>query len=241
MEAPENTMAAFERAIALGADALELDVHVTADDEVVVVHDPTIDRTTGAPGVVASMTSKALRTADAGFTFSPDGGSSHPFRDRGLRVPLLAEVLEAFPHTPLLVEVKTVRAMGALERIVRRHDAAGRVVPASEHHGALTAFRASPFRCGASGRDIARLYFGSLVNAPLPRRVPYGLLAVPHRWRGLEVPTPRFIRAAGLLGAAVHVWTVDDPAAAIQLWQRGVSGIVTNDPGQLVVARQQMR
>ena len=237
VEAPETTMAAFERAVALGADAIELDVRVTADDDVVVLHDPTLLRTTGISGAVEAMTTRAVHDADAGSTFSPDGGRSFPFRERNVRVPLLAEVLEAFPHTPLLVEVKTVRAMQALEKLVRRHGAAGRVVPASEHHGALTSFRADPFHCGASRRDIARLYFGALVGAPLPRRGHYGLLAVPYRWRGLEVPTRGFIRAAHRLGAAVHVWTVDDPAEARRLWERGVSGIVTNDPGTMLAAR----
>lgn len=239
--APENTMESFQRAVELGADAIEMDVRITADGEIVVVHDPTLDRTAGIRGVVQSMTARQLREADAGAGFTPDGGLSYPFRGRGVRVPLLAEVLEAFPETPLLVEVKTVGAMRALEQLVRRHGAAGRVVPASEHHGALVAFRDAPFRCGASRRDIARLYFGSLLRAPLPQHGRYGLLAVPYRWHGLEVPTPGFVSAAQDVGAAVHVWTVDEPADARRLWERGVSGIVTNDPAAMVAELQRMR
>ncbi len=227
-EAPENTLEAFARALELGADALELDVRLSADGEVVVLHDPTLQRTTSASGSVSAMTVEELRSVDAGYNFTPDGGRTFPFRERGVYVPTLEEVLERFPDTPLLVEVKTPDAMRPLERLVRHHGAEGRVVPASAHHDALVAFREAPFRCGASGRDIARLFFGSLLRAPLPR-CGYGLLAVPDRWRGLEVPTRTFIRAASRVGASVHVWTVDDPALARRLWDRGAAGMVTND------------
>lgn len=236
VEAPENTLPAFALAVELGADAIELDVHLSADGEVVVLHDPTLDRTCARPGAVAGLTTRELRAVDAGAAFTPDGGRTFPFRERGVHVPTLAEVLEAFPGVPLLVEVKTPAAMDALAALVRRHGAEGRVVPASAHHEALLAFRDAPFRCGASGRDIARLFFGSLFRAPSPPRGAYGLLAVPLRWRGLEVPVPRFLRAAHRLGAAVHVWTVDDTGTAMHLWKRGVAGIVTNDPRSMVRA-----
>jgi len=206
---------------------------------VVVMPDPTVDRSTDASGHVASRHASGLRERDAGYTFSIDGGRTFPFRGRGLHVPTLHEVPESFPELPLLVEVKTPTAMSALADLVRHHGAEGRVVPASSHDGALVAFRQAPFRCGGSRRDIARLYFGSLLRAPLPRRGRYGLLAVPDRWRGLEVPTSGFIRAARRLGAAVHVWTVDDPATARRLWSRGVAGIVTNDPAAIVRCRDE--
>lgn len=241
IEAPENTIAAFERAVELGADALELDVHLSADGQVVVLHDPTLDRTTNARGPVAARTVSDLREVDAGASFSPDGGRTFPFRERGVYVPTFAELLERFPDVPLLVEVKTPAAMAALADVVRHHGAERRVVPASTHDDALHAFRQPPFHCGGSRRDIARLYFGSLVGAPLPRSSRYGLLAVPYRWRGLHVPTPRFIRAARMAGAAVHVWTVDDPDTARRLWESGVSGIVTNDPAVMCEARPARR
>ena len=238
-EAPENTLPSFQLAVELGADALELDVRLSADGQVVVLHDPTLERTTGASGAVAAMTVSQLRNTDAGYHFTPDGGRTFPYRDRGVYVPTLAEVLEMIPDIPLLVEVKTPAATQALERVVMRHGAADRVVPASAHHSALTAFRQRPFRCGASGRDIARLYFGSLLRAPLPASA-YGLLAVPDRWHGLDVPTSTFIRAASRLGASVHVWTVDNPDLARRLWQRGAAGIVTNDVRRILELRAEM-
>ena len=105
-EAPENTLSSFTRALSAGADALELDVRVTADGVPVVIHDPTLDRTTDRAGAVASLSVQEVRAADAGARFTPDGGASLPFRGQGVTVPTLAEVLQRFPGTPLVVELK---------------------------------------------------------------------------------------------------------------------------------------
>lgn len=95
--APENTLEAFRIGVEAGARGLELDAHMTLDGEVVVLHDPTVDRTTDGSGAVAEMPLADLRRLDAGYRFSPDGGSSYPYRGRGLRIPTLAEVYDEFP------------------------------------------------------------------------------------------------------------------------------------------------
>lgn len=213
-EAPENTMPAFERAVALGADAIELDVHLAADGEVVVLHDPTLDRTTTGHGPVAAHAAAELAR---------------------LGVPRLADVLAAWPDLPLLVEVKAVAARDALARLLREQRATDRCVVASEHDAAMHPFRLPPFLAGATRRDIIRLALAPLLG--LPRAAAYRLLSVPWRHRGIEVPTPGFIRRAALLGAAVSVWTVDDPALAVRLWARGANGVLTNDPRRLLPLR----
>ena len=112
-DAPENTIESFAQALALGADALELDVRVTRDAVPVVIHDPTLYRTTGQRDLVADMTAAQLSHADAGATFSKDAGMSFPYRARGLTVPTLAAVLERFADVPLLIEVKVPEAVDA--------------------------------------------------------------------------------------------------------------------------------
>src|SRR5919202_1914689 len=84
---PENTLEAFRQAVEMGAGGLELDVHLTRDGHVVVIHDPTLDRTTGGTGPIAEMALDDLRGIDAGHNFSPDGGGTFPYRGFGLRVP----------------------------------------------------------------------------------------------------------------------------------------------------------
>ena len=228
-EAPENTLPAFELAASQGADALELDVRLTADGVPVVIHDATLDRTTDRRGPVATLTAAELRTADAGARFTPDGGRSFPYRSAGVRVPTLGEVLAALPALPLLVEVKEPQAQEAVRRVLLEHRAAERCAVASEHDAALDAFREGPFACAASGREISQLYWAVALGRPLPR-VRYQLLSVPIRYRGLPVPTRRFVASARRLGCPVHVWTVNTTAAARRLWDRGVAGIVTNVP-----------
>src|SRR5437762_52379 len=102
--APENTMAAFDNGLALGADGLELDVHLSRDGRVVVHHDRTLDRTTNLRGVVAGHTADELARADAGSRFQRNG--SFPFRGRGIGVPLLADVLARFRDVPIVIELK---------------------------------------------------------------------------------------------------------------------------------------
>ncbi|HEX3159080.1 MAG TPA: glycerophosphodiester phosphodiesterase [Gemmatimonadaceae bacterium] len=231
--APENTLESFRLALQHGAQALELDVHAARDGTPVVIHDPDLRRTTDQAGPVADLPLRAIRGADAGHAFTPDGGRTFPWRGRGVRVPTLAEVLEEFPDTPLLIELKTRRVQHAVARLLRAHAAEARSVVAAADHGAVALFRQAPFLVGASRRDIARLYFGLRAGLWLPRPQ-YCLLSVPLTFRGLYVPTPRFVAAARRLGATVHVWTVDEPSVARRLWDDGVSGVVTNDTERIV-------
>jgi glycerophosphoryl diester phosphodiesterase len=238
-EAPENTLPAFEAAVRRGADAIELDVRLTADGAPVVLHDATLDRTTERTGPLAAITLAELRLVDAGWRFTPDAGRTHPYRGGEARVPTLGEVLWACPRLNLLVEVKEPTAGEAVRRVLLQDDAAARCVLASEHREALLAFDEPPFIRGASAPEISALYWAALLR----RRTAapgYRMLSVPLRYRGLPVPTSGFVAAARANGCAVHVWTVDSPDTARRLWRRGVSGIVTNAPGTMVEARQSL-
>ena len=231
-QAPENTMPAFEQAADLAADALELDVHLSADGVPVVIHDPTLDRTTDRRGPVAACTLAELREADAGATFSPDGGGSFPWRGREVRMPTLIEVLERLPELPLLIELKSAAVQHAVRRLLKQQDAAARCLVASADHAAVAVFREPPFLACASRRDIVRLLLRAHLAVPTGP-IGYRALSVPDRHRGFPVPTTRFIAAARRLGLPVHVWTVNDPVVAQALWRRGAAGIVTNDPAKL--------
>jgi glycerophosphoryl diester phosphodiesterase len=234
--APENTLPAFELAVRQGAHAIELDVRLTADRVPVVLHDATLDRTTSGRGPLASLTLAQLQAFDAGARFTTDRGQTFPFRGSGVPVPTLAEVLRAVPGMPMLVEIKEPAAQEAVRRVLLEEDAVGRCVLASEHHAALAVFREPPFVVAASGREIGALYRAALFRR-VPERVSYRTLSVPERYRGLRVPSRNFVAAARGLGCPVHVWTVDDPAAARRLWAAGVAGIVTNVPGPMREAR----
>jgi glycerophosphoryl diester phosphodiesterase len=172
---------------------------------------------------------------DAGYRFAI--GSETPFRGAGVRVPTLREVLERYPSTPLLIELKVVEAQGPVRDELIRAGAERRVVVASFLHDALAAFRRSDFLVGASRRDIVRLKAASWLRLPA-RDGSVVAYAVPDRYKDrIPVPTPAFIRAATRLGRPVHVWTVDEPARARQLWDQGAAGIITNYPARIRAAR----
>ncbi|MEA2722260.1 MAG: glycerophosphoryl diester phosphodiesterase [Gemmatimonadales bacterium] len=148
--APENTLEAFDLALRQGADAFELDVRLTADGVPVVIHDPTMERTTARRHSVAGETLAQLREADAGARFSPDGGRSFPFRGSGVVIPTLAQVLDTFPDMPLLLDIKESRAQAAVRQLLLEKRAADRTVLASDDAAALTGL----IRHGSPGRRL---------------------------------------------------------------------------------------
>jgi len=235
--APENTLPAFDLAVRQGADAIELDVRLTADGVPVVLHDDTLDRTTGGHGPVKALSLAELREVDAGARFTLDGGRSFPFRAAEVRIPTLSEVLRGFPRMPLLLDLKEPAVQEAVRRVLLEESAVERCVLASEHHAALQAFRQPPFIVAASGAEIGTLYRAVLLRR-VPASVAYRLVSVPVRYRGVPVPTRGFVAAARGLGCPVHVWTVNDPATALTLWGRGVAGMVTNLPAVILEARE---
>lgn len=236
-EAPENTLPSFLRAIEQGVDAIELDVHVTADDIPVVMHDPTVMRTTSGGGAVATTSLRRLRELDAGARFTPDGGATHPYRDTGVRVPTVEEVLAAIPaDMPMLIEVKAIHAQWALRRVLERFKAASRCVVAAFEAGSLNAFQEPPFTCGASRRDVLQLMARTAAGLK-PGRVPYRALCPPNEYYGVPVPMGLIVRGARKLNAPVHVWTVDEPREARRLWGLGVNGIISNAPRRILEER----
>ncbi len=236
--APENTLEAFRAGLEDGAGGLELDLRLTSDGHVVVMHDATVDRTTDGSGPVRDMTLEVIRKLDAGYRFTPDGGRTHPFRGRGVVVPTFEEILEAFPDVPVNADIKD--PIPGVERIVlsviERAGARERVIVASRHLGVMRRFRRLVAGCvptAASGPEIRAFYL--LAGAGLQRvlRPGYEALQVPSVYRGVRVVTPRFVRAAHGMGLRVDVWTINGAEEMRSLLDMGVDVIMTDHPGVL--------
>jgi glycerophosphoryl diester phosphodiesterase len=220
--APENTMAAFEAAVAAGVTHLETDVHATLDGVLVAFHDPTLDRLTHLTGRVATLSWPQLR--DAGLR----GGD---------RMPLLADLLAAWPHIRINVDLKSDAAVLPFVELLRRTRSTDRICVASfsdrRRRVAVRALTgtgpvASSLGVGSSTRLVA-LAAGGAPPGVL-RRVLAGAVAVqlPDRAGPVPVVTRRLVRGVHAAGAQVHVWTVDDPARMRELIGVGVDAIVTN-------------
>ncbi len=103
---PENTLAGFQEGLRVGADVLELEVHLTADGHLVAIHDNTVDRTTDGSGPVREKTLRELKGLDAGYRFTRDGGKTYPCRGQGITVPALEKIYQEFSDVPVNVEIK---------------------------------------------------------------------------------------------------------------------------------------
>jgi glycerophosphoryl diester phosphodiesterase len=232
---PENTLASFESGIALGAAALEFDVHVSRDGHAVVIHDATLERTTNGTGRVNACALAALQRLDAGFRFTRDGGATFPHRGRGITIPTLDQALAAFPAVPIILEIKTRDASAEVKRVLTNAGAIGRALVASFDDLAIAPFRSTGFAHSASRRELVKLYARALLPGG-PSRLPYMALAIPPSFKGIPIPVQRFARVARHAGLTTHVWTIDDPARARKYLAGAVNGIITNDP-KVILAR----
>ena len=236
--APENTIEAFRLAVEAGAGGLELDVHLTRDGHVVVLHDATVDRTTDGEGPVSEMTVDELRGFDAGHSFSPDGGPSRPYRGRGVRVPTLEEVLREFPGVAVNIDIKAGRPgiEATVLGVLREADALGRVLVVSTPHAIVKRFRkvsGGHVSTGASKWEIGVFYLLSRLHLDRLVRPAYAALQVPLRHRGITLVTSRFICAAHDRSVRVDVWTINQANEMRRLLDLGADVIMTDRPRTL--------
>ena len=222
---------AFDHGLSLGADGLELDVHLSRDGIVVVHHDPDLERTTDSRGPLGSRSAAELATIDAGYHFASAG--TFPFRGRGLGIPTLTAVLARYPSTPLIIELKTPEAdlARATVDVVRAAGAIDRVAFGSFYYGVLRAARQYERRIptGAAREETRWALYRSWVGWPLGRTA-YREFQVPERSGRTTIVTPPFIAHAHRAGLPVKVWTVDDRADIERLLEWGVDAIISDRP-----------
>jgi len=250
-EGPSSTLWAMERAMAAGADAIELDVHATADGQLVVSHDATVDRTTGGTGAISELTLEQLRRLDNAFWWVPGEVAEtgrppedYPLRgraprDRSLGVATLDEVLEAFPTTFLNLDIKqTAPAVRAYEetlaRTLRAHRRTDDVIVASFNDLATDAFRTFAPEIGTSAGTLATAAFWQAAHGGEGSPdLPAVALQVPVATGNLTVCDAELLDAAHRAGLAVHVWTIDDPDEMGRLVDLGIDGIISDVPSVL--------
>jgi glycerophosphoryl diester phosphodiesterase len=231
--APENTLRAFRNAVhTWGADMLEMDVRLTRDNEVVVIHDETVDRTTNGAGRVRDLSLAQLQELDAGYRFlDPEGRTS--YRGAGVTIPRFEEVLEDLPGVRMNVEAKDGQSAPGLVDIIRRHGAQERVLVAAEWEKNRKAVAGYEGPWGASRRNL--LWFFILIHTPWGRsHTPAcDALQIPETYQGIRLLSPHTLSEAHARNLPVHVWTVDDPDDMRRMLAMGVDGIQTDRPDRL--------
>jgi glycerophosphoryl diester phosphodiesterase len=232
-ERPENTMVAFERAMEIGVDALEMDVHLTSDGHFIVVHDDTAQRTAGSPLVWSTLTLAEAQRLDVGWGFI-DASGARPFAGKGISAPLFEHVLRAFPDVAINVDLKGGSSVAPMLELLRKLGAEERVTLASFQTSTAVAVR----RAGYAGDTaLSQGEVGSLFALPavLWRQLPFtGTAAqIPTHQGPLRFDRKPFIAKCHSLGLRVDFWTIDDLAEARRLLDLGADGIMTNDPAAL--------
>lgn len=229
--APENTLAAFEPAATdWASDMIECDVRATRDGHCIVLHDPTLDRTTNGIGNVSDYTLDELRAFDAGYRFTSDGGRTFPFRGKGIVIPTIDEVLSKVPNTRFTIEVKDGAAQKGLFAAIQKHQAKDRVIAAGMYDRDRTMFGDYKGAISASTEQAKRFYIAHKLHASRLYRLNADVLQVPEHWGGKPVVTGRLVRALERQGIPVHVWTVNDAISMDRLLDAGVDGLVTDRP-----------
>ena len=211
---PENTMPAFEHAVALGYAYVETDVHVTADGTLVAFHDDHLDRVTDRTGAIADLTWAEVSAAEV-------GGSG--------RIPLLEDILGAFPTVRVNIDPKADSAVEPLAEVILRTGSTDRVCVGAFSDSRLARLRdlVGPRLCSSLGPGgTAKLIAAS-------KGLPTGQLhaacaQIPVSAKGVPITTPALVEAAHDRGMQVHVWTVDDPDEMGRLLDMGVDGIMTD-------------
>jgi glycerophosphoryl diester phosphodiesterase len=250
-EGPSSTLAAIGAALAEGASAIELDVHATADRQIVVCHDETVDRTTNHHGAIAELTLAQLRDMDNAYWWI-DGETVTPEREpseylqrgkapanRDFGIVTLEEVVERFPGVLLNLDLKrTDPDVEPYEELLanelRRLDRLSSVIVSSFHDVAVQRFRslAPEVATSAATGEAATFYFSMLEGvASVP---PVCALQVPAVYGDVKVVDERFVETAHKAGIAVHVWTINDAAAMNELLDLGVDGLISDRPTRLV-------
>lgn len=234
---PENTLYAFEGAVDLGVDVLEMDIHSTSDGVLVVMHDDTVDDTTDAVGKITEFTLKELKELDAGYYWTEDD-QTYPYRGQGITVPTLEEVFQAFPSMPMNVEIKQKDPSIAADLcdLIGDYDRQNLTLVASFDADTIKDFRdiCPSVATSLAESEVRLFYVLSRLFLSEAYSPPGEAVQVPEFSGGLHVLTGRFLDAAESRNMDVHVWTVNDASDMQRMIDLGVDGIITDYPDVLI-------
>jgi glycerophosphoryl diester phosphodiesterase len=236
--APENTLVAFDLARDLGADAIETDVHLSKDGEVIVFHDDDTLRLCGVPGTIEGRTREEIGALDAAFSFSPDGGATQPLRGRGVHPPTLAETLARYPGMRFNVEAKSAdpALAAALVRTLREAGRLDDVCIGSFDDAQGERLRVlAPDACHFLPTNVATCHVLAAKSGNTGNGCPEGYLVadLPLATDGFRVVDGEVVAHFRRLGIAVFVWTVDREEDMRDVLALGIHGVMTDRPDVL--------
>ncbi|MBU2707636.1 glycerophosphodiester phosphodiesterase [Zooshikella marina] len=238
---PENTLFAFNNAIKLGVDMLEMDVRSTADGTLIIMHDPQVDRTTNGQGKVSDLSWKDLQQLDAGYYWTNDKGQTYPYRNKGITIPSLSAVLTSFPEKPMVIEIKEAGIEQRVCDTIRKHNMQQHVIIGSFIAASLHTFReACPkVATSATHNEVKNMVILDTVGLGHLYRPPAIALQVPEYYEDRLITSPSLLATASQHQLWVQVWTVNDTTQMQRLIKQDINGIITDYPDRLINLKQQ--
>ena len=236
---PSNTQFAFQHAYDLGADVLDMDMHMTKDGVLVLMHDQTVDRTTDGTGAIRDLTLDEIKKLDAGYRFTTDDGKTYPYRGQGLTVPTLAELFKAFPDKRFGIEIKQTDPIPTAQRfcaLIRQHKMQDSVLVSSFRQENMDAFRVECPEVATSATEKEVRLFYVLFRLGLSDLLTpnHNSFQVPEKSGGIHLLTPRFVAAAHRRGLPIQPWTINETEDLRRILALGVDGINTDNPDRLL-------
>jgi glycerophosphoryl diester phosphodiesterase len=237
---PENTMLAFDSAMALGVDLLEMDVRITRDSQLVCLHDETLDRTSNGKGDAVRFSLLVLKQINFGRYFQNLDGT-YPYKDTIIRIPSLEQVLVRYPYTPMIIELKDKNENGRkaarfLAYLLRKYDKKNAII-SSFDQATLDYFKTitnNQYECSAASDEVKKfVYFQkSFLSRLYKKQSQY--LAIPIESSGIKLSNLWFIKDAHKKDYSVLYWTINDTTEMKKLIELKVDGIITDRPDLLI-------
>lgn len=236
---PEHTMLAFEKSAQLGVDGFEIDIRLTKDEEIIVFHDATVDRTTNGCGLVAAMTLAEINALNHGYQFKNLAGE-FPYRQQKIDVVTLRQLLESYPNMLINIDMKDAPDTyegslmpSKLWRLLEELGAINRVVVTSfygEQIDRFNLYAQNQVALGAGESDVRKAFaafssqFGHLYHPKVD------VFQIPPKSGVVSLDSPKFIQFLSKLNIPVHYWTINDLVTMKKLIRNGAQGIVTDRP-----------
>lgn len=241
--APENTMAAFQNAYDMGVDVLEYDVHITADGELVTIHDSTVDRTTNGTGRVNELSLDEIQELNAGYTFEDlDGNRS--YQDTGVIIPTVEEVISTFSDKRHLIELKATNDPSLHEdmiqemwRLTEEYNMHENLMIASFDHDINTRFDEvadGTVAIGAGEQEVRPFVERHILFLNALYRSDADAFQLPLEQEGFDLTSWNLIRGARQRDMHIYYWTINDEETMRELIEKGVDGIITDRPDRLI-------
>lgn len=234
---PGNTPVFLQQMAAMKVDVLEMDIHVTADNELVLMHDANVDRTTDGEGAILDKTLADLKKLNVAYNWT-QGGDSFPYRENPQRILTADEVFKQYPKYPMVIEIKSPGgdAAESLCRKLKAYNKSNQVIVSSFHQEAIDTFRrdCAHVATGAGADEVRNFVLASKLKAFRLTSPRYQALHIPLEYDGIKLVSRSSVAQAQIHGVRVDVWTINDEAEMRRLIEMGVDGIMTDRPDRLM-------